>query len=84
MMPGIVATILRETAVVIVIGLAIGAALAYGTSRLIASELYGVAPQDPVTLAVAIAGLVLVAFGSAYLPARRASHLDPMTALRSE
>jgi predicted permease len=80
----IIAMILREAAVVIVIGLAIGAALAYGTSRLIASQLYGIAPQDPATLSFAAGLLISVALLAAYVPAQRASRQDPMTALRRE
>jgi ABC-type antimicrobial peptide transport system permease subunit len=48
------------------------------------SRLYGIDPQDPLTLALANALLLLVAFTAAYLPARRASRLDPMAALRQE
>jgi ABC-type lipoprotein release transport system permease subunit len=51
---------------------------------LIDSRLYGVAPQDPLTLALATGLLLLVALSAAYLPARRASRLDPMAALRQE
>ncbi len=81
---GVVAMILRETAAVVIAGLAVGAGLAYAASRLVDSRLYGVAPQDPATMAVAAGLLVLVALGAAYLPARRASRLDPMAALRRE
>jgi predicted permease len=81
---GVVAMILRETAVLVIAGLALGGGLAYAASRLVDSRLYGVAPQDPLTMAAAGALLVLVALGAAYLPARRASRLDPMAALRRE
>jgi ABC-type antimicrobial peptide transport system permease subunit len=83
--PGRVITmILRETGGLVISGLAVGAGLAYAASRLIHSRLYGVAPQDPLTLALATMLLLLVAFSAAYLPARRASKLDPMAALRQE
>ena len=83
--PGrVISMILLETAGLIIAGLALGAALAYAASRLILNSLYGVAPQDPLTLVLAAALLLLVAFSAAYLPARRASRLDPMTALRQE
>ena len=53
-------------------------------SHLIDSRLYGIAPQDPVTLASAAALLLVVALGAAWLPARTAAKLDPMAALRQE
>jgi putative ABC transport system permease protein len=74
--------ILRETVGLVSFGLALGGALAYAASRLIDSRLYGIAPQDPLTLSSAIALLLTVAFSAAYFPAHRASKVDPMTALR--
>ena len=83
--PGrVIAMILGETAGLVIAGLLLGGALAYAASRLIDSRLYGVAPQDPVTLGLAAGLLVLVALSAAYLPARRASRLDPTAALRQE
>ena len=83
--PGrVIAMILHETSGLVIAGLTGGACFAYIASRLIHSRLYGVAPQDPVTLVLAAALLLLVALGASYLPARRASKLDPMTALRRE
>ena len=81
--PGrVVAMILRETVALVSVGLALGAALAYVALRLIDSRLYGVAPQDPLTLALALGLLLIVALGAAFLPAIRASRVDPMVALR--
>jgi len=54
------------------------------TSRVIASLLYGIRPNDPGNLALAVLVLISVATIAAYLPARRASRLDPMLALREE
>ena len=83
--PGrVIAMILGETMGLVIAGLALGAGLSYAASRLIDSRLYGVAPQDPLTLALATGLLLLVALTAAYLPAQRASRLDPMTALRQE
>ena len=78
----VIAMILGETVVTIAVGLGLGAAFAYAASRLIGSRLYGVAPQDPLTLLSSTGLLVLVAILAAYGPARRASKVDPMVALR--
>jgi putative ABC transport system permease protein len=81
--PGrVVAMFLRETAWLIGAGLICGAGLAAAGSRLIRSQLYGLAPHDPAALATAVATLVAVAFVSAYLPSRRAARMGPMAALR--
>ncbi len=83
--PGrVISMILGETSGLVITGLAAGGGLAYAASRLITSQLYGVAPHDPLTLALAVGLLLLVAVSAAYLPARRASRLDPMVALRQE
>jgi predicted permease len=83
--PGrVISMILGETLGLVAAGLALGAGLAYAGSRLIHSQLYGVAPQDPMTLALATGLLLLVALSASYWPARRASMLDPMIALRRE
>ena len=79
----VISMILGETVAVVCIGLTAGAVLTYAASRLIDSRLYGVEPNDPVTLASAVVLLLIVALTAAYLPARRASKLDPMAALRS-
>jgi len=78
---GVVAMILRETTRLVVAGLAAGAALATVASRLVESRLFGVAAQDPVTLMLALALLLATALIAAFVPARRASRVDPTTAL---
>jgi hypothetical protein len=81
--PGrVMSMILSETIGLVGVGLALGGGMAYAASRLINSRLYGVAPQDPATLALATGLLLVVALSAAYVPARRASKVDPMTALR--
>jgi hydrogenase large subunit len=64
-------------------GVAIGVAIAIATTRLIANQLFGVAPTDPVTLAAACALFLAVATMACLVPARRALRVDPTTALRS-
>jgi ABC-type antimicrobial peptide transport system permease subunit len=76
--------VLGEVAILIAIGLMVGFVAALATTRLVASFLYGLQPNDPWTLGIAAAMLAMVAAIAGYLPARRASRLDPMTALREE
>jgi putative ABC transport system permease protein len=68
----------------VLISLALGLAASFLTSRLIAGLLYGVTPADPVTFSGIAALLGLVALFACYLPARRATRVDPASALRSE
>ena len=76
--------VLGEVASLIGIGLAIGLGIAMGTTRFVASFLYGTKPNDPWTFSLAAAVIAMVAGLAAFLPARRASQLDPMNALREE
>jgi ABC-type antimicrobial peptide transport system permease subunit len=74
--------ILGETVGPVAVGLVLGGTLAFAGTRLIESRLYGVVPRDALTLALAVGLLLAVALGAAYVPAQRASKLDPITALR--
>jgi ABC-type antimicrobial peptide transport system permease subunit len=76
--------ILRQAAWMLLTGLAIGAALAYFGSRALRSFLYGVQSGDPWTLASVTLLLLACGLAAAWLPARRASRVDPMEALRAE
>jgi predicted permease len=81
---GVIVMILRETSGVVIAGLAIGAGLAFAGSRLLDNQLYGVASRDPLTYLGAAAVLLAVAASAAYFPARRASRLEPIAALRAD
>jgi putative ABC transport system permease protein len=76
--------VLSEAAIVIGAGLVIGLGAAAATTRFVASFLYGVNSNDPWTLSLASGVLALVAGLAGFLPARRASRLDPMSALRED
>jgi predicted permease len=65
-------------------GSAVGLILAYASTRLLAGFLYGVKPHDISTMAAVTLLLLVSGFAAAYLPARKAAHVDPMTALRGE
>jgi putative ABC transport system permease protein len=80
----VLALVLRQGLAPAVWGLGAGAVLALAVTRLLEAQLFGVRPSDPVTLAV-VAGLLLgVAALASYVPARRATRVDPMVALRYE
>jgi ABC-type antimicrobial peptide transport system permease subunit len=76
--------ILREGIALVAGGIVIGLIAAFGATRLLASFLYGVSPRDGVTFATVPALLVLIGLAACYLPARRATRVDPMTALRHQ
>jgi putative ABC transport system permease protein len=76
--------VLREGLLLTLIGLVAGIMLALGLTRLLAGLLYGVRPHDPLTFAALSLLLGAVALVATYIPARRATKLDPMVALRHE
>src|SRR5437867_3581497 len=83
--PGLIlAGVLRETLVLAAIGIAIGAPTALACGRLVQSKLFGLAALDPTTFAASIVLVASVAALAGYLPARRASRVDPLLALRYE
>ena len=76
--------VMREVLVLIGIGLTLGLAAAYGASRMIGSQLYGVSATDMPTIAGAAALLGIVSLAAGYMPARRATRVNPTLALRYE
>jgi predicted permease len=76
--------ILRQSLVLVAIGLAVGIPAAYFSSPFIESLLFGLEPTDPRAIVIAAAVMVVVALAAAFVPARRASRVDPLVALRAE
>jgi predicted permease len=76
--------VLREVALMALVGVAIGVPLAVALSRIVQSQLFALSANDPIALAGAAIVLVAVALVAGYLPARRATRIDPMLALRYE
>jgi len=76
--------VLRGAGVVVGVGAIVGLAGALATSRLLLALLFQVSPSDPVSLAGACLVLLLVGGIAAYMPARRATRIDPVQALRAE
>jgi predicted permease len=76
--------VLREMALTAAVAVAVALPAAIGLSRLLQSQLYGVAPGDPLTLAGCVLASAIMVLLAAAIPARRAASVDPMLALRSE
>ena len=76
--------VLRETMLLVGVGVVIGLGAAFAATRLVASLLFGLSPTDPLTIALAALLMFAVTALAGYLPARRASRVDPMTALRHD
>ncbi len=80
----ILGMVICETLMMVVPGVAIGIPAAIAAARVLSSMLYNLKPGDPFTIAVSAAVLIAIAVLAGYLPARRASRVDPMEALRYE
>jgi putative ABC transport system permease protein len=80
----VVRMIMREAATLLVIGLIVGAVTALAATRSASALLFGLQPHDPATMATAAAALAVVALAASYVPALRASRLEPTVALRQE
>ena len=76
--------VMGESMALVAIGIGIGLALAVAAGRLVTTLLFGLAPTDPLSMAAAMSVMVLVSAIAGYLPARRASRVDPMIALHYE
>jgi putative ABC transport system permease protein len=80
----VVGLLAREGVLLVGAGLVLGAGAALVATRLVASQLFQVSPRDPLAWAAAVAALTVAATLATWLPARRASRVDPMQALRDE
>ncbi len=76
--------VLAHTAMLLLVGITLGFALAFAAGRFFGQILYGISAHDPLTYLCAIALMAMVAFVACWVPARRAIHLDPLKALRTE
>jgi predicted permease len=76
--------VLREVIVLSVVGLAVGLAASYQSTTFLKSFLFGVKPNDPIAIVASVTILIACALLAGYLPAFRASRIDPMVALRNE
>jgi ABC-type antimicrobial peptide transport system permease subunit len=80
----LVGMVVRQGMIPVAVGLGAGLLCALFVCRLISSQLYGVAPNDPRSIAAATVLLLAVALCACWIPARRATRVDPLTALRFE
>jgi hypothetical protein len=82
--PAVLRMVIGEAAWLVGVGLALGTALGLGAARAAGGLLFGLRPTDPVTIGAAALLLGTIGFAASFLPARRASRVDPMNVLRQE
>jgi len=80
----VLAMVLRQGMTMALFGLGAGVVVALGSSRLLGSLLYGIAPNHPLTFVAVFAGLASAALVGSFLPARKATRIDPMNSLRGD
>jgi putative ABC transport system permease protein len=80
----VVGSVVRTALFTAALGIGVGLVAAFALTETIASFLFGVTPTDPLTAAAVTALLLLVTVIAAFVPARRAARVEPMTALRAE
>jgi ABC-type antimicrobial peptide transport system permease subunit len=80
----VVSMVMREYLALVAIGVLIGLATSWGAGRFTSSLLYGLSPNDGLTIGLASLTMIAISAFAAYLPARRASRVDPMVALHYE
>jgi ABC-type antimicrobial peptide transport system permease subunit len=76
--------VMKEVALMVAVGVGVGLPLALALSRIVQSQLFDLSASDPIALVAAALILMLVALAAGFLPARRATRVDPMLALRYE
>jgi ABC-type antimicrobial peptide transport system permease subunit len=80
----IIGMVLRESLVPVIVGIVLGLCAAFALTRLVQGMYFGISPNDPLSIVVAVAALLLAAILASLLPARRAASIDPMNTLRSK
>jgi ABC-type antimicrobial peptide transport system permease subunit len=76
--------VISEVSLLVIAGIAVGLPLAWVSARLLSHQLFELSPHDPITIAASVAAIIAITLLAGYAPARRASKVDPMVALRYE
>jgi ABC-type antimicrobial peptide transport system permease subunit len=80
----VIRLMLRESLVLVIIGVVVGLTTAFFVSRFVTAQLFGLTPMDATAISIAIVLMLAVSALACYLPARRASRVDPMVALHQQ